>query len=114
MQELSSKGNNAPGYDRFKNLMPILEDSFGTRLILYHRDKLAGSLRCTKTVRNLIGMQGRANAVVARYGAKKQSVRKYDQMSFGKSGRGDAWNSLHSGRFLACHVSYRRLQIFER
>ncbi|GFX18073.1 hypothetical protein TNCV_1577521 [Trichonephila clavipes] len=41
-------------------------------------------------------------------------VRNHDQKSSGSPDSGTAWNSLRSGIFMTCHISYRLLQIFER
>ena len=42
-----------------------------------------------------------------------ESVRNYDQKSSGRIESGATWNSLRSRTFLAYHISFRQLQIFE-
>ncbi|GFT65053.1 hypothetical protein TNCV_2610871 [Trichonephila clavipes] len=40
--------------------------------------------------------------------------RNYDYKSSGSPANSTAWNSSRSGKFLACHISYRLLQIFKQ
>lgn len=40
MQELGNKGNNALNYDRFKNLICILLDSFSARFNDFQHDSI--------------------------------------------------------------------------
>ncbi|GFX52514.1 hypothetical protein TNCV_4325301 [Trichonephila clavipes] len=106
------------------------------REIRYQSEKRAGCVESTKTIRNCIGMEGckrrscelwckeegekkeqkRINGTknILLKDCKTTSARNYDQKSSGSPNSGAERNSLRSGRLLACHISFRQLQIFER
>ncbi|GFT26166.1 hypothetical protein TNCV_1543801 [Trichonephila clavipes] len=87
----------------------------------YQTDKPVGCVWSTETTRNHIGMHGRSNAIVMRYGAKKQGKEQeqhiegtektlskscsttgdqnYEHNSSGSPGSSTEQNFLRSGRF---------------